>query len=32
MEAKQRPLYLIETALSPAARAPADVTERRASA
>ncbi len=32
MEAKQRPLYLIKTALSPAARAPADVTERRASA
>lgn len=32
MEAKQRPLYLIETALSPAARAPAAAVNVRASA
>lgn len=32
MEAKQRPLYLIETALSPAARAPAAAAHLRASA
>nr|WP_218121231.1 glycosyltransferase family 2 protein [Aquimonas voraii] len=32
MEAKQRPLYLIETALSPAARAPAAAANTRTSA